>query len=177
MLTGPVGIAYASQRGAVIGKRSHYRHTCHMTPSHYRRVKPLSAHVRDNASPHCRTPHTLRSHYRHAQSVSALATHRARPLSARPAIIGPRDAQREPSSTLEAIKREPRSYQRESRSSSTQEAITKKRSEPRSYQREPRSHHVMRNVMRNATQEATICSRSINATPLSERKPLSAPVP
>ena len=28
MLTGPVGIAYASQRGAIIGMRSHYRHTC-----------------------------------------------------------------------------------------------------------------------------------------------------
>ena len=74
MVTGPVGIAYASQRGATIGMRSLYRHTCHMTPSHYRRVKPLSAHVRDDASPHWCPPQPRRSHYRHAQSGSKDAT-------------------------------------------------------------------------------------------------------
>ena len=44
MMTGPVGIAYVPQRRAIIGMRSHNWHTCDMTPSHYRRVKPLSAH-------------------------------------------------------------------------------------------------------------------------------------
>ena len=67
---GPSGQACASQRGAIIGARNHYRHTCHMTSSQYRRVKPLSAHVRANASPHWCPPKPLRSHYRHAQSGS-----------------------------------------------------------------------------------------------------------
>ena len=105
ILTGPVGIACVSQREAIIGMRGHYRHTCQMTPSHYRRVKPLSAHVRDSASPHWRTPQrceaiigthspyrrsrpTERCHYRHAQPLSAHVIRRAshhrpeKPLSA-----------------------------------------------------------------------------------------------
>ena len=101
--TGPAGLAYASRRGAIIGMRSHYRRTRYMTPSPHRRVKPLSAHVRDYTSPHWRTPQILRGHCRHAQFMSELATHRAMPSLARQAIIGSRDTIRAPSSTREAI--------------------------------------------------------------------------
>ena len=88
---------------------SHYqrakfdRHTCQMTPSRTRRVKPVSAHVSDNASHHWRACQTLRGHYRRAQPISSLVTHRARPLSVRQPIIGPRGTERAPPSTHEAI--------------------------------------------------------------------------
>ena len=56
-----------------------------------------------HASHYWRTSQTLRGHYRRAQPISSFATRRAMPLSARHAIIGPRDTQRAPSSTRRAI--------------------------------------------------------------------------
>ena len=99
-------LAHVSRCGAFIGVRSHHRRARGVTPSPYRRVPPLSAHMRDNTS-HYRpisieqrsyswpTRHNA-SHYRRAKPLSAHVSNDAEPLSARQAIIGTRARQREP---------------------------------------------------------------------------------
>ena len=98
-------LAHVSRCGAFIGVRSHYRRARSVTPSRYRRVSPLSAHMRDTQATNgssqsnnaaipglCVTTQATIG----VRSLSAHVSNDAEPYSARQASIGTRIRQREP---------------------------------------------------------------------------------